>query len=175
MAAFSSGGRIVGGEGDRRVCRCCRFIIHLLPKSRREAASRFSTGLACGLPSAVEFYAMPAATQALLNDAAIDIETWTPARSTSSLLSRKVRPSLPAMAPTSRKASCPARRSPIQRGARAISVMLQRVQQARSRLGSSPAKVSALVDSYSLARWTGGKLPPIHLPFRRLLITIHSS
>jgi hypothetical protein len=64
---------------------------------------------------------------------------------------------------------------PIQRRARAISVMLQRVQQARSRLGSSPAKVSALVDSYSVARWTGRKLPPIHLPFRRLWITIHSS
>ena len=54
----------------------------------------------------MELYAMPAATQALLDDAAVDIETWIAERGRYRLRrAGRARPSFPATAPTSRRGS----------------------------------------------------------------------
>ena len=73
-------------------------------RDRRAAADEFATLAELQFPT-MELYAMPAATQALLDDTVVDLDQWIRPRWKRPLPNRKGMPSLAAMASTSRRAS----------------------------------------------------------------------
>ncbi len=87
---------------------------------------------------AMELYAMPSATQTLLDDGAVDVEAGSPTRSRPSSPSGRGRPSSAATASTSQGACSPTIRSPRPPGAGAMSAISRPASRAASRRSRRP-------------------------------------
>lgn len=102
---------------------------------------------------AMELYAMPAATQTLLEDAAVNIDEWLAGEVERVSPHRKAQPSSPVTATTNRKGFFRTRPLPTGRGAGATSVTSLPAQPGRSPRPTSP--MCSLISSTRCVRATG--------------------